>query len=160
MIRIPNLTLAALLDHVETHLLRWARGRASLPPRAYAADIEGVVTVLGFPVPADDAGREALGAILEMEMQRREAVMVVLALPSWASLVAGDQPVTEAGSQEVLLLDGRALQGAPGGAAGTTRILAIERRRDGRIARLTPLAGSRDSANQIGDDAPVTAAKA
>jgi hypothetical protein len=160
MIRIPNLTFAALLDHVEAHLQRWARGRASLPPRAYAADAGGVVTVLAFPMPADDAGREALGAILEVEMQRREAVMVVLALPSWASPAVAEQSITEAAPQEVLLLDGRALPSAPGGADRATRILSIERRRDGRIARLTPLAGDQTSTNPAEDDAPVTAAKA
>src|SRR5690349_13046250 len=71
MIRIRNLTFAALLDHVQTHLQRWAQGRVHLEPRAYAADAEGVVTVLAFPLPPDDAGREALGAILELEMQQR-----------------------------------------------------------------------------------------
>lgn len=142
MIRISNLTFSALLDHVEAHLVRWARGRATLPPRAYAADADGVVTVLGFPVPDDDAGREALGAILETEMQSRGAVMVVLALPSWASSSATGEPVMEAERQEVLLLDGRALPSAPGGADCATRILAVERRRDGRIARLTEIAGS------------------
>jgi hypothetical protein len=159
MIRIPKLTFAALLDHVEAHLLRWARGRASLPPRAYAADAQGVVTVLAFPMPADEAGRAALGAILEGEMQQREAVMVVLALPSWASPAGAGQPVNAAVPQEVVLLDGRALPGAPGGADRATRILAVERRRDGRIARLTPIGGGETGAGPI-DDAPLTATKA
>jgi hypothetical protein len=138
MIRLSNLTFAGLLDHVEAHLLRWARGRETLPPRAYAADAAGVVTVLAFPLPSDDAGREALGAILELEMQRRAAVMVVVALPSWASpATTQPTPAAEGQSQEVLLLDGRVLSGAPGGARRATRILAIERRAGGRIARLT-----------------------
>jgi hypothetical protein len=152
MIRIPNLTFAALFDHVQTHLQRWAQGRASLAPRAYAADADGVVTVLAFPLPHDDAGREALGAILELEMTNREAVMVVLALPSWAT------PMThggmEEGAQEVLLLEGRALAGAPGGAGHATRVLAVERRPDGHIARLV---ASSDPA--IAKAGPVAAAK-
>jgi hypothetical protein len=134
MIRIPNLTFAALLDHVQAHLQRWARGRSSLAPRAYAADAAGVVTVLAFPLPHDDAGREALGAILELEMANRTAVMVVLALPSRATPMIHGEVAEEA--QEVLVLDGRALPGAPGGAGHATRILTVERRRDGRIARL------------------------
>jgi hypothetical protein len=134
MIRIPKLTFAALLDQVQAHLQRWARGRANLEPRAYAADAAGVVTVLAFPLPHDDAGREALGAVLELEMQKRAAIMVVLALPSQATPVTrGEMAETP---QEVFLLDGRALANAPGGAKQDTRVLAVERRPDGRIARL------------------------
>jgi hypothetical protein len=152
MIRIPNLTFAALLDHVQAHMQRWARGRSSLAPRAYVADAAGVVSVLAFPLPHDDAGREALGAILELEMEKRAAVMVVLALPSRATpITRGEVPV---GAQEVLLLDGRALASAPGGAGHATRILAVERRRDGRIARL--VAASDPALAEAG---PVAAAK-
>ena len=152
MIRIPNLTFAALLDQVQAHLQRWARGRANLEPRAYAADATGVVSVLAFPLPHDDAGREALGAVLELEMQKRAAVMVVLALPSRAtSMTRGEMAE---GAQEVLLLDGRALAGAPGGAKQATRVLAVERRPDGRIARLVEAS---DSA--MAEARPVAAAK-
>ncbi|TDH59573.1 hypothetical protein E2C06_26680 [Dankookia rubra] len=152
MIRIPNLTFLALLDRVQAHLQRWARGRASLAPRAYAADASGVVSVLAFPLPHDDAGREALGAILELEMQNREAVMVVLALPSQATPMTYGELAE--GAQEVLLLDGRALAGAPGGAGHATRILAVERRPDGRIARLIA-----SSDPTMADAGPVAAAK-
>jgi hypothetical protein len=152
MIRIPNLTFMALFDHVQTHLQRWARGRANLAPRAYAADVAGVVTVLAFPLPHDDAGREALGAVLELEMETREAVMVVLALPSRATPMTRGELAE--GTQEVLLLDGRALSGAPGGAGHATRVLAVERRPDGRIARL--VAASDPAIAKAG---PVTAAK-
>jgi hypothetical protein len=139
MIRLSNITFPALLDHVEAHLVRWARGRERLPTRAYAADAAGVVTVLAFPLPADDASREALGAILELEMQRRAAVMVVLVLPSRASPMATSDSADEERPREVLLLDGRALPSAPGGAGSATRILSVERRRDGRIVRLIPI---------------------
>lgn len=152
MIRIPNLTFAALLDQVQAHLQRWARGRANLEPRAYAADAAGIVSVLAFPLPHDDAGREALGAVLELEMQKRAAVMVVLALPSRVTpTTRGEQ--AERG-QEVLLLDGRALPNAPGGAKQATRILAVERRPDGRIARL-----SGPSEPAMAEAGPVAAAK-
>ncbi|MFC7477999.1 hypothetical protein ACFQS7_26875 [Dankookia sp. GCM10030260] len=152
MIRIPNLTFAAFLNHVQAHLQRWAWGRANLAPRAYAADAAGVVTVLAFPLPHDDAGREALGAILELEMKSREAVMVVLALPSLATPTIHGELAE--GTQEVLLLDGRALAGAPGGAGHATLILTVERRPDGRIARLV---ASGDPA--IAEARPVAAAK-
>lgn len=154
MIRIRNLTFTAFLDHVEAHLQRWARGRASLEPRAYAADAAGVVTVLAFPLPPDDAGREALGAILELEMQQREAVMVVLALPSRATAMSPDDSTEKA--QEALLLDGRALPAAPGGAGRATRLLTVERRRDGRIARLAPVGAGPGTADTV----TATAAKA
>jgi hypothetical protein len=143
MIRLSNITFSALLDHVEAHLVRWARGRERLPTRAYAADATGVVTVLAFPLPADDASREALRAILELEMQRRAAVMVVLALPSQASPMAIDHSADEERPREVLLLDGRALPNAPGGAGSATRILSVERRRDGRVARLISIGAER-----------------
>ncbi len=152
MIRIPNLTFAALFDHVQTHLQRWARGRTTLVPRAYAADVAGAVTVLAFPLPHDDAGREALGAILELEMANRGAIMVVLALPSRATPMTRGELAE--GAQEVLLLDGRALAGAPGGAGHATRILTVERRPDGRIARLV---AARNPA--IAEAGPVVAAK-
>ena len=78
--------------------------------------------------------------------------MVVLALPSRATPITHGE-VAE-GAQEVLLLDGRALAGAPGGAGHATRILAVERRRDGRIARLV---AASDPA--IAEAGPVAAAK-
>ena len=112
----------------------------------------GVVTVLAFPLPHDDAGREALGAILELEMANRGAVMVVLALPSRATPMTRGEMAE--GAQEVLLLDGRALAGAPGGAGHATRVLAVERRPDGRIARLV---ATSDPA--IAEAGPVAAAK-
>jgi hypothetical protein len=58
------------------------------------------------------------------------------------------------GAQEVLLLDGRALVGAPGGAGHATRILAVERRPDGRVARLV---GASDPTSA--EAGPVAAAK-
>ena len=78
--------------------------------------------------------------------------MVVLALPSRATPITHGE-VAE-GAQEVLLLDGRALAGAPGGAGHVTRVLAVERRRDGRIARL--VAASDPATAEAG---PVAAAK-
>ena len=67
MIRIPNLTFMALFDHVQTHLQRWARGRANLAPRAYAADVAGVVTVLG---PVDNY-RAAMTAAARKMLARK-----------------------------------------------------------------------------------------
>jgi hypothetical protein len=137
MIRLPNLTFAALLDHVEAHLRRWARDRAELPPQAYAADAEGLATVLGFPLPEDAAGRKALAAILELEARERGAAMVALALPATAGQERpGSEAPGDEARREVLVLDGRALAAATGGAAQSTRLLAVERRSDGRIARL------------------------
>src|SRR3954453_9110092 len=104
MIRIPNLTFVALLDQVEAHLQRWARGRANLAPRAYAADVAGIVTVLAFPIPHDDAGRPSLGAILDLEMEKRPAIRVGLALPSRATPITRGELAE--GTREVLLLDG------------------------------------------------------
>jgi hypothetical protein len=156
MIRLSNITITGFLDHVEAHLVRWAHGRERLPPRAYAADAAGVVTVLAFPLPADDASREALGAILELEMQRRAAVMVVVALPSRASPMATSQTGDDERPREVLLLDGRALPNAPGGTGSATRILAVERRRDGRIARLVPMGIGRAGPEREGASAGVT----
>jgi hypothetical protein len=138
MIRISTPTLAAVLEHVETHIQRWAQGRANLAPRVYAVDADGVVTVLAFPLPSDDAGRAALGATLEAEMQRRNAVTMVLAMPSRARPIA-DRGGDDATAREVLILEGRSLAGAPGGMGQATRILAVERRRDGKIERLAPL---------------------
>lgn len=87
MVRIDDLTLAGLLDRVEDLIRRTAPGRLSVPARAYAADAEGRVTVFGFPVPSEEEGLTQLSAILQAELERRQAVMCVVALEGWA--VAG-----------------------------------------------------------------------
>jgi len=124
MIQIPGLTLERLLDHVEGLARRRAAGRTSIEARAYAADAAGRVSVFGFPVPADDAGRHALGLLLQQEMGRRKAVMSVLALE--ATVRGGgprDAPV------DCLVLEGQQIAPVPRSAV---RLLAIERAGRGR----------------------------
>jgi hypothetical protein len=66
-----------LLDRAEDTLRRAAVGRMGVPARACAADAAGTITVFGFPVPADDAGRAALAAILDAGLAKRRAVLCV-----------------------------------------------------------------------------------
>jgi hypothetical protein len=61
-VRTADLTSTGLLDRVEATLRRAAVGRMGAPARACAADAAGTITVFGFPVPADDAGRATLAA--------------------------------------------------------------------------------------------------
>jgi hypothetical protein len=141
MVRKVGLTLAGLLDRVEDTVRRTAVGRMGVPARAYAADAAdaaGTITVFGFPVPADDAGRAALGAILDAELAKRRAIMCVLALESWA--VVGRPETDGAGAaapppgplaeypdrRECILLDGRAL--GAGAGRGEVRVLEVLRR--------------------------------
>lgn len=55
MIRLPNLTTAGLLDHIEAFLLRTACGRRSLPMRAYLADAGSWGTLIDVASPTDAA---------------------------------------------------------------------------------------------------------
>ncbi|WP_372623040.1 hypothetical protein [Falsiroseomonas sp.] len=122
MNRLPNLTIARLLDHTEALLLRNAAQQAFLPLRAYVADAVGRVTALEFDAPAEAADYEVLGAILGAEMRSRGAAMAVLQLST-----PGDG--TKA---ETLTLVGL-------GAAGEEmqrRIFTVERKANGRITRL------------------------
>ena len=84
MHHLPNLTIAALLDHAE----------ARLPPcgvpaaRAYLADAAARVAVVEMPAPQDSEEHAALGAILGLEMRERAAVLAVIQLPAGGGLVA------------------------------------------------------------------------
>lgn len=127
MIQSPGLTLEQLLDRAERLARRRLVGRAAAEARAYAADAEGRVTVFGFPVPADDAGRQALAALLRAEMERRRAVMSVLALEARVRAGGGD-------AIACLVLEGQQLHPV---ARTEVRLLAIERAARGR--RITGL---------------------
>jgi hypothetical protein len=150
MVQIAGITLRRLLDTVEATLRRAAVGRMSVPARAYAADAAGRVTVFAFPVPADDAGRTARGAILDAELAERGAVLCVLALESWAvvgrpgtdgvgAAAPPPGPLAEHPDRcECVLLDGRVL----GAGAGRSEIRVLEVLRRGRkIAALRRLGG-------------------
>jgi hypothetical protein len=149
MVRIVGLTLAGLLDRVEDTLRRTVIGRMGAPARAYAADAAGTIAVFVFPVPADDVGRAALGAILDAELAERGAVLCVLALESWA--VVGRPEADGAGAaappgpladhpdrRECVLLDDRVL--GAGAGRGEVRVLEVLRR-GRRIAALRRLPG-------------------
>lgn len=81
---LPNLTIAALLDHAE----------ARLPPsrvpaaRAYLADAGSRVTAVEMPAPQGAEEHAALGAILGLEMRERATVLAVVQLPAGDGLVA------------------------------------------------------------------------
>ena len=105
----------------------------------------------GLSLPHDDAGREALGAILSSRWRTRgRHGRAGTSEPSHTN----DPRRGASGGAGGVLLDGRALAGAPGGAGHAIRILAVERRRDGRIARL--VAASDPALAEAG---PVAAAK-
>jgi hypothetical protein len=154
MVQIAGLTLRRLLDTVEGTLRRGAIGRMGVPARAYAADAAGRVTVFAFPVPADDAGRAALAAILDAELAKRRAVMCVLALESWM-VVGGrdaDAPPPKGSlaahpdRRECVLLDGRVLGAGTG--RGEVRVLEVLRRgrRIAALRRLEAAAAQNDAA--------------
>ncbi len=108
MVPIRGFTLPALLDRVEA-LLRWTvPGGASVPSCAYAADASGAMTRLDFPPPADDAARDALSAVLGLEMLERGATMCVLAQGRTAA--ADGAPGGDAAA-ECLVLEGIAFDG-------------------------------------------------
>jgi hypothetical protein len=155
------LTLPALLDRAEALLRRTAPGRPAVPARAYAADEHGTVTTFGFPVPADEAGREALSAILDLELRKRGATVCVIALERWAKELpaeadARQELVEEAAErQECVVLTGFSLAGAR---RREVRVLEV-RRRGGRIEGVRRWAGGsgRDEASSR-QDAVVCAA--
>jgi hypothetical protein len=166
MVQIVGLTLTGLLDRVEDTLRRTAVGRMSVPARAYAADAAGRVTVFGFPVPADDAGRAALGAILDAELAKRRAVMCVLALESWA--VVGRPETDGAGAapppgplaehpdrRECVLLEGWRIGSDAANRAGQREVRVLEVLRRGRkIAALRRLEGAAAAAPEPTAAAP------
>jgi hypothetical protein len=125
------LTLPALMDRVEARLRRTAPGRSAVLPRAYAADEHGAVTTFGFPVPADEAGRAAVSAILDFELRKRGATVCVIALERWAQepLAEADAPreaVEEAPDwQECVVLTGSSPADARRRAV---RVLEVRRR--------------------------------
>jgi hypothetical protein len=119
--------LDRLIDRAEGALREAAVGREALPSCAYLLDGDGEVEALAFPVPDDDAGRDALAAVLAMHLDRVGARMWVLALPT-RRRVGGR-------SCEFALLDGHALGGE--GPVRRSRLLRVERRR-GAIAVLHP----------------------
>ncbi|MDO9714124.1 hypothetical protein [Paracraurococcus lichenis] len=137
MPRIEDVTLARLLDYIEGHLHRWLPGRDAMPGRAYAADAAGEVTSLAFPVPDDEAGRQALAAILQSEMTKRGAVLSVLAIEASLSL-----PGAEGRDRlDCVVLEGEQIRPVR---RTEVRLLAIERqgRRIAALRRLeTPAAG-------------------
>jgi hypothetical protein len=163
MVQIAGLTLAGLLDRVEDTLRLTAIGRMSVPARAYAADAAGRVTVFAFPVPADDVGRAALGAILDAELAERGAVLCVLALESWMVVEGWDGAVAPptgppAGPlaahpdrRECVLLDGRVL--GAGAGRGEVRVLEVFRR-GRKIAALRRLEGAAAAAPESTAVAP------
>ncbi|MGG5821370.1 hypothetical protein [Falsiroseomonas sp. HW251] len=125
MIRLANLTSAALLDHVQALLVRTARGRRDLPARAFLADEEGRVTLVELPALAGAADHRAAGAILGALARDRAASHAVVQLPH------------RAGPAEAVALLAIAADGSDLG----QRLLTVERRRDGRVARLLRPAG-------------------
>jgi ketosteroid isomerase-like protein len=120
MIRFASLKFVALLDYVEAHIVRAARDRAELPARAYLADPDGVVTRVELPPLTGADEHEAAGAILAVLVRERLSSCAVLQL------------VGQRDGREILSL--HALSGE--GAELERRCLLVERRRDGRIARL------------------------
>ena len=150
-----GLTLPALLDRVEARLRRMAPGRSAIPARAYAADEHGAVTTFGFPVPADEAGREALSAILDLELRKRGATVCVIALERWAQELpaeadAPQELVEEAPErQECVVLTGFSLAGAR---RREVRVLEV-RRRGGRIEGVRRWAGRGHEASSRQDAA-------
>jgi hypothetical protein len=121
MIRLPNLTSAALLDHVQALLLRTAHGRHGLPARAYLAEETGRVTLVDLPALDGAADHSAAGAVLGTLMREHRSSYAVLQLPHR----------TPEGTEGI----GLYAVAADGDALGQ-RLLSLERRLDGRIARL------------------------
>ena len=119
--------LDRFIDRAEGALREAAVGRGTLPALAYVADGAGRFETVAFAVPGDDAGRDALAAVLAVHLDRVGARMWVLALPR-------RRPVGGR-SCEFALLDGHALGGE--GPVRRSRLLRVERRR-GAIAGLRP----------------------
>lgn len=117
--------LDRLIDRAEGALREAAVGRALLPACAYVVDGGGEMATLAIPAPDDDAGRDALAAVLAVHLDRVGARIWVLALPT-RRRIAGR-------SCECALLDGQALGGD--GLVRRSRLLRVERRR-GAIAGL------------------------
>ena len=118
-------TLVRLIDHAERALREAAVGRELLPSCAYIVDGGGGVLALALPVPDDDGGRDALAALLAVQLSRIGGRMWVLALPTRRRI--GGR------SRECALLDGQAL--GRGGLVRRSRLLRVERHR-GTIAGL------------------------
>lgn len=151
MIQSPGLTLEQLLDHAEGLARRRLVGRRAVEARAYAADAGGRVTVFGFPVPSDEAGRQALAMLLRTEMERRQAVMSVLALEATVRIGGGD-------AIACLVLEGQQIR--PVARTGL-RLLAIERAARGRkITGLRRLSGPEAAAAAQGAERPAPARRA
>jgi hypothetical protein len=144
------LTLPALMDRVEARLRRMAPGRSAVPARAYAADAEGAATTFGFPVPADEAGREAVSAILDLELRKRGATVCVLALERWAQQLLAEagapRGLVEEASEprECVVLTGFSLAGAR---RREVRVLEV-RRRGGRIEGVRRWAGRHEASSR------------
>lgn len=119
-----NLTFTALLDHVQALLLRTARGRRALPARAYLADHVGRVMRVDLPALEGAAEHEAAGAVVGALMREHASAHAVLQLPHHAN--------GRGGASEIVGLYAVAHDGVELG----RRLLPIERRADGRIARL------------------------
>jgi hypothetical protein len=81
MTRLANLTSLALLDYVEKLLVCSASERAVLPPRAYLAASNGLMTLVDLP-PLDGAEEHAAaGTILGHLMREHGAAHAVLQMP-------------------------------------------------------------------------------
>ena len=119
--------LDRLIDRAERALREAALGRDLFPSCAWVMGGDGATTAISFPVPDDDAGRDALAAVLAVHLDRLGARMWVLALPTRRRI--GGRP------RECALLDGHALGGE--GPVRRSRLLRVERRR-GAIAALRP----------------------
>jgi hypothetical protein len=101
------------------------------------------VTTFGFPVPRDEAGREAVSAILDLELRKRGATVCVIALERWAQELLAEtdaqrEQLEEASEpRECVVLTGFSLAGAR---RREVRVLGI-RRRGGRIEGVRPWGG-------------------
>ena len=102
-------------------------------------------------MPADEAGREAVSAILDLELRKRGASVCVIALERWgwelpAEADARQELVEEAAErQECVVLTGFSLAGAR---RREVRVLEV-RRRGGRIGACDAgLAGTRRAAGR------------
>jgi hypothetical protein len=117
--------LDRLMDRAECALRAAALGRDLFPSCAWVMGGDGAMTAISFPVPDDDAGRDALAAVLAVHLDRLGARMWVLALPTRRRI--GGR------SRECALLDGHALGGKR--PVRRSRLLRVARR-EGAIAGL------------------------
>ena len=88
MRRSHRLTLPRLLDLAEARLRRTLPGTASVTPQLIAMGEHGPVAAIAFPAPSDAVDRQALAAILALELARRDATGFVVAQPLGSQRIA------------------------------------------------------------------------